>query len=241
MNPWWIALQFLTRLPVILSAMPEPQQVGRSLLFYPAVGLLIGGLLWAVQALTEGAPLLLQGALILTLWVAVTGALHLDGLADSADAWVGGMGDVERTLRIMKDPASGPIAVVSLVLLLLLKFAAIVAILDAGHGAYLLLAPWLARVLLPLLLLTTPYLRVGGLGAALVEYMPRTALRRVIGLNLLAVLLFGWAGGMVLLVGLGVFFYLRRLMLQRLGGCTGDTAGALVEISECAIVLTLAL
>ncbi|KRW58057.1 adenosylcobinamide-GDP ribazoletransferase [Pseudomonas sp. TTU2014-080ASC] len=241
MNAWWIALQFLTRLPVSLSAMPEPQQVGRSLLFYPAVGLLIGGLLWAVQALTEGAPLLLQGALILTLWVAVTGALHLDGLADSADAWVGGLGDVERTLRIMKDPASGPIAVVSLVLLLLLKFAAIVAILDAGHGVYLLLAPWLARVLLPLLLLITPYLRAGGLGAALVEYMPHTALRRVIGLNLLAVLLFGWTGGMVLMVGLGVFFYLRRLMLQRLGGCTGDTAGALVEISECAIVLTLAL
>ena len=117
MTPWWVALQFLTRLPVRLAGMPSPQQIGRSLLWYPLVGLLIGLLLFALQQLLGGLSLMLQAALLLAVWVGVSGGLHLDGLADSADAWVGGFGDRARTLEIMKDPRSGPIAVVVLVLL----------------------------------------------------------------------------------------------------------------------------
>ena len=121
MLPLLIALQFLTSLPIRLPAMPTPRQQGRSLLHYPAVGLFLGALLWLAALLLEGASPLLQAALLLALWVALTGALHLDGLADSADAWLGGFGDPARTLEIMKDPRSGPIAVVVLVLLLLLN------------------------------------------------------------------------------------------------------------------------
>lgn len=129
MLPLLIALQFLTSLPIRLPAMPEPEQQGRSLLYYPLVGLLLGALLCLAAFVLDGAPALLQAALLLTLWVALTGALHLDGLADSADAWLGGFGDRERTLQIMKDPRSGPVAVVVLVLLLLLKFSALLALL----------------------------------------------------------------------------------------------------------------
>ena len=114
MLPFWIALQFLSSLPIRLSGMPKPQELGRSLLFYPLVGLLFGLLLWGANALLAGAPLMLHAALLLTLWVLLSGGLHLDGLADSADAWLGGFGDRERTLTIMKDPRSGPIAVVTL-------------------------------------------------------------------------------------------------------------------------------
>ncbi|WP_372867942.1 adenosylcobinamide-GDP ribazoletransferase, partial [Pseudomonas sp.] len=120
-----IALQFLTRLPVRLAAMPSAQETGRSLLWYPVVGLLIGLLLLGVHYLLGDAPALLQAALLLVIWVGLSGGLHLDGLADSADAWAGGFGDRERTLAIMKDPRSGPMAVVVLVLLLLLKFVAL--------------------------------------------------------------------------------------------------------------------
>ena len=151
-TPLLIALQFLTRLPVRLPGMPAPEQVGRSLLWYPLVGLLLGALLLAAQALLNQQPAVLQAALLLTLWVALSGGLHLDGLADTADAWVGGYGDRERTLAIMKDPRSGPIAVVVLVLLLLLKFAALLVLLQAGQTLALLLAPWLGRSALPLLL-----------------------------------------------------------------------------------------
>ena len=125
MQSFLIALQFLTSLPVRLDRMPEPQAVGRSLLYYPLVGLLLGAMLWLVGAVFENASVPLLAALLLTVWVALTGALHLDGLADSADAWLGGFGDRERTLTIMKDPRSGPTAVVVLILLLLLKFVAL--------------------------------------------------------------------------------------------------------------------
>ncbi|WNF48588.1 adenosylcobinamide-GDP ribazoletransferase [Pseudomonas sp. SG20056] len=240
MTPWWIALQFLTRLPVTLAGMPTPEQVGRSLLFYPLVGLLIGLLLLAAQHLLGDSAVLLQAALLLTLWVGISGGLHLDGLADSADAWVGGFGDKQRTLAIMKDPRSGPIAVVVLVLLLLLKFVALVALLQSGAGLLLLLVPWLARCLLPLLFLTTPYVRAGGLGQALAEHLPRRQLPWVLAANALAMLLFGWAALLALLVAGGIFIWLRSLMLKRLDGTTGDTAGALLEIAECAVLVALA-
>ncbi len=236
-----IALQFLTRIPVSLADRPTPQQVGRSLLCYPLVGLLLGGLLVALQQLLDGAPPMLQAALLLAAWVGLSGGLHLDGLADSADAWVGGCGDRERTLAIMQDPRSGPIAVVVLVLLLLLKFVALVALLEAGAGLALLLVPWLARALLPLLLLSTPYVRAGGLGQALAEHLPRRQLPWLLAAHGTALLLFGWAGVLALAVAGLLFVGLRRAMLQRLGGTTGDTAGALVELSECAVLLALAL
>lgn len=240
MSPWWIALQFLTRLPVTLAGMPTPEQVGRSLLFYPAVGLLLGVLLCLGQWLLGDTAQVLQAALLLTLWVGLSGGLHLDGLADSADAWVGGFGDKERTLAIMKDPRSGPIAVVVLVLVLLLKFCALLVLLQQGHGLYLLLVPWLARCLLPLLLLSTPYVRAGGLGQALVEHMPRRALIWLLAVNAGLMLVFGLAGVLAILVGGTVFIGLRRAMLKRLDGCTGDTAGALLEVAECAVLVALA-
>ena len=240
MTPWWIALQFLTRLPVTLAGMPTPEQVGRSMLFYPLVGLLIGLLLLAAQQLLGDSAVLLQAALLLSLWVGISGGLHLDGLADSADAWVGGFGDKERTLAIMKDPRSGPIAVVVLGLLLLLKFAALVALLESDSGLLLVLVPWLARCLLPLLFLTTPYVRAGGLGQALAEHLLRQQLPWVLAANALAMLLFGWPALLALLVAGCVFIWLRSLMLKRLDGTTGDTAGALLEIAECAVLVALA-
>jgi len=241
MIPLLIALQFLTRLPVSLPGMPTPEQVGRSLLWYPLVGGLIGLLLFVAHWLLGDTPLLLQAALLLALWVGLSGGLHLDGLADSADAWVGGLGDKERTLAIMKDPRSGPIAVVVLVLLLLLKFAALVALLEAQNGLLLVIAPWLARGALPLLWLSTPYVRPGGLGQALADHLPRRQLPWVLAAHGAALLLFGAAGLLAVLVAAALFVWLRQILLKRLGGTTGDTAGALLEIIECAVLLALAL
>ncbi|MCL6703302.1 adenosylcobinamide-GDP ribazoletransferase [Pseudomonas sp. T1.Ur] len=242
MLPFWIALQFLSSLPVRLPGMPEPEQLGRSLLFYPMVGLVFGGVLWLLDALLLGAPPLLHAALLLTAWVLLSGGLHLDGLADSADAWLGGFGDRERTLLIMKDPRSGPIAVMTLVLVLLLKFASLVALIEQGQALALIIVPVLGRAALLGLFLTTPYVRAGGLGQALADHLPRRAGGWVLlGCAFGCVLVAGWAGACGLAIGLVVFVGLRQMMLRRLGGCTGDTAGALLELLEVAVLVGVVL
>jgi len=239
--PLLIALQFLTRLPIRLPGMPQPQELGRSLLWYPLVGLLLGALLVLAALLLAGVFAPLAAALLLALWVLASGGLHLDGLADTADAWVGGLGDRERTLAIMKDPCCGPIAVSVLVLLLLLKFAALWALLAAGQWPALLLAPLLGRSALLLLFLGTPYVRKGGLGSAMAEHLPARAGWLVLLAVGLATLLCGWSGLLALLGAALLFVLCRRALLRRLGGTTGDTAGAVLEVLECGVLLVLAL
>jgi adenosylcobinamide-GDP ribazoletransferase len=241
MLPFWIALQFLSSLPVRLPGMPQSSELGRSLLFYPLVGALFGLVLIVLDNLLDGAPLMLHAALLLAAWVLLSGGLHLDGLADSADAWLGGFGDRERTLTIMKDPRSGPIAVVTLVLVLLLKFTAIVALIEQGEAIGLLLASVLARAAMRGLFLGTPYVRAGGLGQALADHLPRRAAWRVLLCSgVVCMLLAGISGLWAVLVCVGCFFWLRRVMLRRLGGTTGDTAGAMLELLEVAVLLVFA-
>ncbi|WP_247257542.1 adenosylcobinamide-GDP ribazoletransferase [Pseudomonas moorei] len=242
MLPFWIALQFLSSLPIRLPGMPAPQELGRSLLFYPLVGLLFGGILWVLNWLMLGTPLLLHAALLLTVWVLLSGALHLDGLADSADAWLGGFGDRERTLTIMKDPRSGPIAVVTLVLVLLLKFAALLALIEQQQAMALIIVPLLGRSALLGLFLTTPYVRAGGLGQALADHLPRSAGKQVLVVSGLGcVLIAGLSGFFTVMLAAVLFVWLRQVMLRRLGGTTGDTAGALLELLEVAMLVGLAL
>ena len=242
MLPFWIALQFLSSMPIRLPGMPTPQELGRSLLFYPLVGLLFGAILWALNWLLLGTPLLLHAALLLTVWVLLSGALHLDGLADSADAWLGGFGDRERTLTIMKDPRSGPIAVVTLVLVLLLKFAALLALIEQQHSIFLIIVPLIGRSAMLGLFLTTPYVRAGGLGQALADHLPRMAGWQVLAVSAAGcVLIAGFSGVLAVAVAAVIFLWLRQLMLRRLGGTTGDTAGAMLELLEIAVLAGLAL
>ena len=103
-------------------------------------------------------------------------------------------------------------------------------------------APWLARGLVPLLFISTPYVRAGGLGAALAEHLPRRELPFwLAGHAVLLLLLGGYAALLALLAALLLLAGLRQLMLQRLGGCTGDTTGAMVELAEVTVLLVLAL
>jgi adenosylcobinamide-GDP ribazoletransferase len=242
MLPFWIALQFLSSLPIRLPGMPAPRELGRSLLFYPLVGLLFGVILWTLNGLLLGTPLLLHAALLLTVWVLLSGALHLDGLADSADAWLGGFGDRERTLTIMKDPRSGPIAVVTLVLVLLLKFTALLALIEQPHSVVLIIVPLIARSAMLGLFLTTPYVRPGGLGQALADHLPRLVGKQVLAVSgLVCLLVAGLSGVWAVVLAALVFVWLRQVMLRRLGGTTGDTAGAMLELLEMIVIVSLAL
>ncbi len=241
-RPLLIALQFLTVLPVRINSVPDAEASGRSLLYYPLVGLFIGALLATVAWMLGDAPPLLGAAVLLAVWVAVTGALHLDGLADSADAWVGGLGDRDKTLAIMKDPRCGPMAIVTLVVILLIKFAALAQLLANDAWGLIVLVPVLGRTALVLLFLTTPYVRSQGLGSLLASNLPRSACTLSAATTLFAAIAFyGPKAWWLLTVVGGAFYVLRKLILRRIGGTTGDTAGALVELTETAAILSVAL
>ncbi|MDT4289683.1 adenosylcobinamide-GDP ribazoletransferase [Methylomonas sp. MO1] len=239
MDAFLVALQFLTRIPVRARYEAGAPVLGRSVLYYPAVGLLLGMLLSLPAILFAGSTGMLLAALTLSAWVLLTGGLHLDGLADCADAWVGGHGDKQRSLQIMKDPASGPIAVSLLVLVLILKFAALTAMFEQTRFAPLLLAPVLGRAAILGLMLTTDYVRPQGLAEALLQQLPRSLVRWVLATSVLITLVF--LGFPAVLSAGGILFWLRQSALSRLGGVTGDVYGAAVELTEAAVLIAATL
>ena len=246
--PLWLAFQFLTRLPAP-QVHPHPEDLGRSLLAYPLVGLVLGLLLvlagLALGALPGASPLLVA-ALVLALWVALTGALHLDGLADTVDARVGSHDNPNRAREIMKDPASGPMAVAAIVLVLLLKAAALVAVAEQGQWLALLVAVVLGRAALLGLFLFAPYIREHGLGSEMARCLPRDWAGAVLLATLALVLALGFAGGLwgvvfALLAAGGTLLALAAFYRRWLGGFTGDTAGAAVELVEVVALVVLVL
>lgn len=235
-----IAVQFLTRFPVRFTQAPSEQEIGASLMFYPLVGLLLGVLLQATILLCSDLPDLLSAAIACAVWIVVTGALHLDGLADSADAWLGGYGSAEKTLAIMKDPACGPAGVVSIVTQLMLKFSALYAIIKLQALVWLFIAPSLARLAVVALIRFTPYVRKNGLGSLIVENAQWPA-TYCVSFGLLALVWYVVGSHIVLLLLplVLVFIYVRHSMMQRIGGMTGDLAGALIEITETVLLISI--
>lgn len=238
MTPFFIALQFLTIFPIQLKEMPSKQQNGQSLLFYPLIGLMIGAILFAIATLLHALPVILLSSLILVVWIWLTGGLHLDGLADTADAWVGGFGDKERTLKIMKDPSCGPIGVLSLIILCLIKWSALYVLLEKQLYSALILFPILGRLAPLFLFLTTQYVREKGLGSSIAEFIPKTGAVILFILCLVASVYFAWIGVLTVMIFIGTLIYLRYKFIQRIGGITGDTVGASIEICETVSLLS---
>lgn len=204
------------------------------MLYYPLVGLLIGTLLWCCAAFTSALPIQVQASLVLILWCVITGGLHLDGLADSADGWMGGLGDRERTLKIMKDPHIGASGMIALLLQLLLKWSLLVALLPVDNGLALLLSPLAGRTLALLLLATTPYASRNGIANGMLAGLNKHQVYPIsIGVGFVLLV----AGWLWLALPALLFWLGRRAMLARLNGATGDTAGALIELTETAVLM----
>lgn len=235
-----VAVGFLTVIPVRTDSV-EPRTVGRSLIWFPVVGLLIGFLLAAVDLLA--ADVFTRGvtvALVLTTGAMLTGAIHLDGLADSADGVFGGRTPARR-LEIMRDSRIGSYGVVALILALLLQLAALDALGETDRLRALLLVPALARGGMVLAITSFPYVRPEGLGRTFKDHASRADLVFVSVVTLLASLLILrgaglllWVTAVVVTLAAGWFFS------RRLGGLTGDTYGAIAVIDEVVLFLVLA-
>jgi adenosylcobinamide-GDP ribazoletransferase len=236
-----LAFQFLTIIPLPFTIRCEKDDLGRSTMFFPAVGLTIGGLLLAANWLIS--PWLtrpLCDALLITLLTLLTGALHLDGLADVCDG-LAARGSRERFLAIMKDSQVGAIGAVGLVLGLLLKWQALMAVPMEFKCQALLLFPALARFGQVLTLTGARHARQDGLGAAFVQGSGKTAL--LIAFVTAAVGGYYLLGlrGVVALAAVCMFTVAGRIFFQRkLGGLTGDTIGCLSELNEILVLVVIA-
>ena len=232
-------LGLLTRLPVGWLVPPSaPYRPGRACWTYPLAGLLVGGAVALVRlgAGRLGLPPLLGAAWAVGAGVLLTGALHEDGLADTADG-LGGGATRERRLEIMRDSRIGSYGALALALALGIRILA-VGSLPAGHATAALLASGaLSRgAMLPLLGLLPPA-RADGLGRS-VGRPPGAALGLGLALALgLALLLLPTRRALAtiactLAVSLGTTALARR----RLGGHTGDVLGACCVATECVLL-----
>jgi adenosylcobinamide-GDP ribazoletransferase len=237
-----IALQFLTRIPVWIKEQAADKDIGCSASYYPLIGLIIGFLLfsflWFLQLLSDSVSPAILAALLLAFWVMITGALHLDGLADCVDALVGGMADKDKMLEIMKDSRSGPMAVTAITVVLLLKWVALESIIQQQQIWAIIFVPALARAYILLLLNTTKYISNNGLASVLVENFP--AQKHINTILFICSIVFIFSLGFWLLIlSLLVFLLLRQLMKKHLQGTNGDSIGAMVEIIEMSSLIIL--
>jgi len=234
------ALTWLTRIPAWRLASGEPVPIARALWAFPLVGALVGAVGAAVFALCSRVPAL-AATLAVAATVLVTGALHEDGLADTADG-LGGGHSRERALEIMRDSRIGAYGALTLMLTLAVRIISVATIADpAEAAAALVAAASLGRAcILPLVLLLLPA-RVDGMAATLRE---RHSADIAIGLVIAAAIV-----GVALrrpalpacAAALAATGLLGLAAHRRLGGYTGDVLGACAAFAEAAALAAIAI
>ncbi|NWF52744.1 MAG: adenosylcobinamide-GDP ribazoletransferase [Nitrospirae bacterium] len=264
---FFLAYQFLTIVPLRVSGEISEKEIGRTPIFFPLVGVFQGiSLVAAGVILRKIFSLELTNGLLILLLVLINGSFHLDGLADTFDA-IASRGNIEKKLSIMKDSTIGPAGVVAIVFALLLKFLALNSLSLLPHPIFysaVFLMPILSKWTMVISMLHGKPARQDGLGKI---FMKSINIRSVILSTFLMILLFvlivaihiifnkvipinptftkGRVGGLLLfLIVLLALLYLLSLLLVRFfdksfGGLTGDTLGAISEITELAFLLII--
>jgi adenosylcobinamide-GDP ribazoletransferase len=231
------AFNLMTTLPLPASKDWQTGDSGRASVWYPFVGLVIGALTWlawmVATRFSQSAPLV-AGILTLVVWVALTGGLHLDGLADSCDGLFAST-SIERRLEIMKDPRLGVFGGIGLILVLFLK-AATLATLTPATSFGIILSASLARWCI-LLAGLFPLARLSGMGADFAIGFRRWFVLAGAIFPLGLALALGTRGVLSLLAGLVAAALVLWLAKSRIGGVTGDVFGMVVEIVETVSLL----
>lgn len=232
------AVRFLTCIPVPSGGVTE-REIGRSAVFFPVVGALIGAILLGLYCLFDLVfPAPVARVLVLASLVGISGAIHLDGLADAADGLYGGR-DRDHALRIMRDPHVGAMGVVAVLTNLLLKTAAAVSLSEAAFRQGVLVMPVAGRVAMVLALMF-PYARDEGLGLVFARHRQRTdSLAAAVLAFGAALYALGPAGFWALLGSLAAAAGVLGIAWSRIRGVTGDVLGAVNETAECAFLLVL--
>ena len=240
MNPsgFVAAVQFLTRIPIRSARSGE---LSRAVVWFPVVGALIGAAVGGVAAgLGEVLPMLVAAAVAVLFGIALTGAFHEDGLADSADALAGGW-TRERRLEILDDPHHGSYGVAALCGSIVLRVVAVASLGPADAFTGLVAAHSLARGVAVATMAVVPLAKPDGLGAGYARSVTtgRAALAGLASVAIAALATGWWAGPLaaaaVVAAAVVAFFAVRAI-----GGITGDVLGAIEQLAECAVLVVVA-
>ena len=240
MRLYFIALQFLTIIPLPFAVRCDERDLGRSMALFPLVGLTLGLLLVGTDfILVRILPWQVADLLLITLLTVVTGALHLDGLADVCDG-LAARGGRERFLAVMKDSRTGAVGVVGLVLGLGLKYETLLAITPDMKREALLFFPLIARFSQVQMTVGARRARSDGLGALFVTGAGIRQFMVACVITLSAAWLFhGMRGVWCVLFLYLVTWGLKGWFHRRLGGITGDVIGCVSELNEIGCLLAL--
>ncbi|HEY5018351.1 MAG TPA: adenosylcobinamide-GDP ribazoletransferase [Streptosporangiaceae bacterium] len=231
--------------PAASVCAPTRQQAGAAMCWAPAVGLLLGGIaggiLWVAGQLGRTGPLL-AAVLAIAALAALTGGLHLDGLADLADG-LGSRRPAGRALEIMKESDIGPFGVAALVLILLIQVAALARADSAGRGVIAVLTAAVgARLAMTVACRRgVPAARGSGLGALVAGSVHPVAAAVLTAAGVAAAAAFGWIFAVAMAAGLVASVALTAAAVRRLGGITGDVLGAIAEVTAAVCLLVTAL
>ena len=232
------AVAFLTVVPVGTAADDPGERLGRA--YFPAIGALLGLVAGVCFALIAGLTTSLIAAVAATAMLAIlTGALHLDGVADAADGLFGGK-DVAWRLELMRDPRVGSFGLVAVILVVIGDVAALASLSPSQAIIALVIAGAISRWALLVMIATLPYVRETGLGAAAAGvHRPFDV---VLGSALATIVcLLAWQPALVAaLVAAMVALAIRGIARSRIGGATGDVYGATAELTQLGALVVFA-
>ena len=239
------ALQFLTSIPLPRRRGATAEELGHSAGYFPVVGFIIGlilaGLYWVLNIIL---PLPVVNALLIVTMVLITGALHLDGFADTCDG-IGGHKITEDRLQVMRDSRTGSFGVIGVVLLLLVKYASLSNIPGNLMMTVLIFMPVVSRWAMCYAIFIYPYARPTGLGTAFKQgtrwqsFTVATVITCIIAIALIP--LFQLAG-LVAIFGIWlVTVIMAAYFKSKFSGLTGDTYGAINEVAEVSMLVLVTL
>lgn len=232
------ALTFLTRIPIPVKGIDQPEDFKKSIYFFPVVGLIIGGVLaGSYYLLAKIFPMPIVAALLLFIYVLLTGGLHLDGLIDTVDGIYGGRSR-EHRLEIMKDTHPGAFGVLGAVVILLIKYS-IYTQLSSNLLVILIAASVMGRQAMVWVQIFYPYARKQGLGMLFNVYGSVPLFGVTTGITMVILFLLAQINGLyIFLICSIILFILASWLSHLLGGLTGDTYGASCELIEISALLT---
>ena len=239
---FFVSLRFLTIIPLPLRREASAEEIGRSVIYFPLVGLFLGLILVGLDQLFGLAlPLFLVNALLIITMVILTGALHLDGFIDTCDG-IMVRSSAEDRLRVMADSHVGSFGIIGACCLLLVKYAALASVPEDLRISTLIIMPVLSRWAMVYAIFAFPYAKKAGTGQTFKQQAGWQGMALATVIALVISLLLAGLSSLALMAALWlIVFGVAAFLRLRLDGLTGDTYGTINELSEVLALILLPL